>query len=210
MAERTRAAPSRTRAPGGSKTRKLFALALGLLALACERIEEPPPPRKEPGKRPPERCIHPTAETPKRYLAQPGPDPSCPADDQPDAPKLRAGKVIFTEANGAAVTVEIAEKNDERNRGLMFRKSLPEDHGMIFVFPRSDVHRFWMRNTCLPLDMVFVDGDGYVVGIEENTTTMSDAQFYVPCPSRYVVEVNAGYCRRHGVRAGQRVKLEGI
>jgi len=193
----------------------LLSLTLGTLAAACsERVEEPPPVKKEgtnaaaPSVK--KRCIHPTEAEPKRAVAQPSPDPKCPVEEGPSPKSLPAGKVVFPEAKDTTVTVEIARTNETRMRGLMYRKSLPEDQGMIFVFDTPGKHKFWMRNTCIPLDMLFVDDEGFVVGIEENTTTMSDTTFSVPCASTYVVEVNAGFCRRHGIRAGQKIVLSGI
>ncbi|MDC0742680.1 DUF192 domain-containing protein [Polyangium mundeleinium] len=204
---------------------KLFvALSLGFLVVACEpRVEEPVPPPRDarpvPIGQEPEglenhsakaRCIHPTEDKPKRTLSRTGADPACPPDDLAKPPLLREGKVVFADAKDEAVTVEIAQREHERARGLMYRKQMDEARGMIFVFERREVHQFWMHNTCIPLDMLFVDDDGTIVGIEENAPTMNDSTFSVPCASRYVIEVNAGYCRRHGVRAGQKVRLEGI
>ncbi len=155
----------------------------------------------------PDRCIRATPKAPDRTLARDGGvDPACPKD--PDkAPKLRAGKVTF-EGGKAAVAVEIAAEDHDRQRGLMYRKKLAEDAGMIFAFEERRNHTFWMHNTCIPLDMIFLDGDGTIVGIEENVPTMDDSTFEVGCPSRYVLEVNAGYSRRHAVEAGQRVTLD--
>jgi uncharacterized membrane protein (UPF0127 family) len=201
--------------------------ALGLLPLvlvfaftsACEpRIEEPTPPRKEPLAQvaPPkasasaERCILPTPKEPSRpAFAGPVPDPRCPADPGP-IPKLRSGKVVFPEAARTTLSVEIAAQDAERMRGLMFRKQLDETRGMIFRFEEREDHTFWMKNTCIPLDMLFIDGDGVIVGIEENVPTLNESSYHVGCPSNYVLEVNAGWARRHGVVAGQRVILEGI
>ena len=205
-------------------TKLRFALSLGILVVACEpRVEEPVPPsrdaRPEPigqeaeavENRPSRaRCIHPTEDKPKRTLVREGADPACPPDALAKPPVLREGKVVFTGAKDETVTVEIAQQDAERARGLMYRKHMAEDRGMIFAFDHREPHPFWMHNTCIPLDMLFVDDDGTIVGIEENAPTMNDSTFSVPCPSRYVIEVNAGYCRRHGVRAGQKVKLEGI
>jgi hypothetical protein len=151
-----------------------------------------------------------TPDHPGRAIARDGgADPACPPDPE-TPPKLRTGKVIFPDAKNHSVTVEIAERDDDRQRGLMFRKSMHEEHGMIFRFEERENHTFWMHNTCIPLDMLFIDDDGTIVGIEENCPTMNDSTFQVGCPSRYVLEVNAGWSRRHGVAAGQRVKLEGI
>ena len=81
---------------------------------------------------------------------------------------------------------------------------------MIFSFEEKSNHSFWMHNTCIPLDMLYLDDDGLIVGIEENTPTMSDDTFEVGCESKYVLEVNAGWTRAHGVMAGQRVKIDGV
>ena len=69
------------------------------------------------------------------------------------------------------------------------------------------VHSFWMHNTCIPLDLLFLDEDGLVVGIVENAPTLNDDPRAVSCPSAYVLEVNAGWARRHGVRAGMRAVI---
>jgi uncharacterized protein len=197
----------------------VFALVSG-----CERPAEELPPRSAatesaapppsvaevvPAGPPPApaRCIHPLAPEPVRPAPPAGPDPKCP--DDPGRPTLSWGKVRFPEID-ATVEVEVARDDDHRQRGLMFRRELPDDQGMIFVFERPRIQTFWMKNTCLPLDMIFIAGDGLVVGIEENVPTMNTKTYSVPCPSIYVLEVNAGWARRHGVQAGQRVLLEGI
>jgi hypothetical protein len=196
-------------------------LVIAALPLSCggcdRRVEEPLPevrplttaareeaPPKPWGK----RCVK---ESPRaaRRATPPSPDPRCPVDPE-KMPKLRLGKVTFPEASNASVEVEIAENDHDRQRGLMYRKAMPQDKGMIFLFAEKDIHSFWMHNTCIPLDMLYLDADGLIVGIEENTPTMSDETFDVGCPSQYVLEVNAGWTRAHGVFAGQRVKIEGL
>jgi hypothetical protein len=111
---------------------------------------------------------------------------------------------------GAKLTVEVAEKDEDRMRGLMYRTTLAAGQGMIFVFGERTEHSFWMRNTCVPLDMMFVDHDGLVVGIEEHIPTMNDLGRSVGCPSVYVIEVPAGWTRSQGIRAGQFVELDGV
>jgi hypothetical protein len=95
-------------------------------------------------------------------------------------------------------------------RGLMYRTSMADDRGMLFVFERRTVQRFWMKNTCIPLDMLFIDQDGLIVGIEENVPTLNTNSYQAGCPSLYVLEVNAGWCANNGVEPGQRVRLEGL
>jgi uncharacterized membrane protein (UPF0127 family) len=82
-----------------------------------------------------------------------------------------------------------------------------EDRGMLFDLRTRSDHEFWMHNTCIPLDLLFVDTDGLIVGIVENAPTLDDAPRSVKCPSRYVLEVNAGWSRRHGVKAGQQMSI---
>ena len=91
----------------------------------------------------------------------------------------------------------------------MYRKSMPPDQGMIFWFAEKENHSFWMHNTCIPLDMLYLDDDGLIVGIEENTPTISDDTFEVGCPSRYVLELNAGWTRAHGVTDGAAIGIAG-
>jgi uncharacterized membrane protein (UPF0127 family) len=184
----------------------------GLFAGACEsRVEEPTALAQTvaaTAAAPPKRCMKPTPDKPEREVKGPVPDPACPAD--PDTPpKLSLGAVHFPDApKGDAgtpeVAVEIAEKYDDRMRGLMYRKSMGPDQGMLFVFDKEQVLKFWMKNTCIPLDMVFIGADGVIVGIEENTPTLSTDTFSAYCPAEYVLEVNAGWTRKHGIKAGQK------
>jgi len=155
------------------------------------------------------RCIKPTPDKPARTVP-PGPNPACPPDDLASPPKLRTATVVFPDAGGKEVTVEIVETEKDKARGLMYRKAMPENQGMVFLFDRRRNHTFWMHNTCIPLDMLFIDDDGVIVGIEENTPTLDDSTFQVGCPSRNVLEVNAGFTRKHGIKAGQRVEYRGI
>lgn len=202
----------------------LFAAAVAIAG--CEpRVEEPlPPARSENPSRPitpaetakntqaaskPTRCIKPTPDKPARTVP-PGPNPACPPDDLAEPPKLRTGSVVFPDAGGKEITVEIVDTEKTKARGLMYRKEMPENHGMIFIFDRRKNHTFWMHNTCIPLDMLFIDDDGVIVGIEENTPTLDDSTFQVGCPSRNVLEVNAGFTRKHGIKAGQRIEYRGI
>jgi uncharacterized membrane protein (UPF0127 family) len=194
---------------------------LGLLALAplvsgCERRVAEPEARSSAPTAPATssapsdpalqgRCIKPTPETPARMAPAAGPDPRCPADPT-GRPELAWGPISFADGK-TTLKAEIAREDEHRQRGLMYRTSMPEGEGMLFVFQQRRVLTFWMHNTCIPLDMLFIDHDGVIVGIEENIPTMNDDTYHVGCPSLYVLEVNAGWARRHGVRAGQRVTL---
>jgi hypothetical protein len=151
------------------------------------------------------RCIVPTPDAPPRAVA-PGPAPGCPVD--PEGPqKVPVARVTFPDAAGASVQAEIVSKSHDTTRGLMYRRSMPDDHGMLFHLAERMDQQFWMHNTCIPLDLVYVDTDGLVVGIVENAPTLDDSPRGVGCPSLYVLEVNAGWTRKHGVKAGQHMTI---
>lgn len=136
------------------------------------------------------------------------PASSCPTDPT-GPPDLAWGAVTFADApESPRVRIELAESDATRSRGLMYRTSLEQDQGMLFVFPEEQPRSFWMKNTCIPLDMLFIDRNGTIVGILENVPTLNRAPRGVPCPASYVLEVNAGWTREHGVFAGQRVTIE--
>lgn len=136
------------------------------------------------------------------------PAASCPPDPT-GPPELAWGAVTFVDApDRPRIRIELAESNETRARGLMYRTRLEQDQGMLFVFPDEQRRSFWMKNTCIPLDMLFVDRHGTIVGIRENVPTLNLASRGVPCPAAYVLEVNAGWTREHGVFAGQRLEIE--
>jgi uncharacterized membrane protein (UPF0127 family) len=116
-------------------------------------------------------------------------------------------RVVFPEAGGIAVDAEVVRSEHDTTRGLMYRTSLAPNRGMLFDLRVREQHTFWMHNTCIPLDLIYVDDDGLVVGIVENAPTLNDGARGVGCASVYVLEVNAGWARQHGVRAGQRMSI---
>jgi uncharacterized membrane protein (UPF0127 family) len=119
--------------------------------------------------------------------------------------------VVETAAGGRhAVAVEIARTDAQRARGLMDRASLADDAGMLFLFEETADHSFWMKNTLISLDMIFIDEEGRVVGIVERAEPRTLAPRSVGEPSRYVLEVVGGWARARGVRAGDRVRFENV
>ncbi len=113
----------------------------------------------------------------------------------------------FVRIGDAKIFVEIADEQDERVRGLMFRKELCETCGMLFVFPSSEKYGFWMKNTLIPLDMIFIDEAGTIVDVLSAEPCVED-----PCPSyspqkeaTYVLEVGAGVAERVGADIGRTV-----
>jgi len=118
--------------------------------------------------------------------------------------------VIRGPAAAVEVSLEVAATPAERARGLMYRTSLAEGRGMLFVFDEDRNHSFWMKNTLIPLDMLFIARDGTVVGIHPNATPLSTADIAVGKLSRYVLEVPGGYAARHGIVAGAQVEFRGV
>jgi uncharacterized membrane protein (UPF0127 family) len=118
-------------------------------------------------------------------------------------PTLPIGTVVLETPPRASITlkVEVAGTDAQRQMGLMFRESLGEDEGMLFLFPTERHNSFWMHNTLIPLDMFFVDADWNVVGIVEQATPQTDDPRNVPLMSQYVLEVNGGFAKRHGISA---------
>jgi uncharacterized membrane protein (UPF0127 family) len=115
-------------------------------------------------------------------------------------------------AAGATVQValEVAATPEQQQRGLMYRTSLADGHGMVFVFPDDTDHSFWMKNTLIPLDMLFVAGDGKIAGIHVDATPLSERPIGVGKPSRWVIEVPGGFAERRGIAPGDRVELRGV
>jgi uncharacterized protein len=132
----------------------------------------------------------------------------CPADPE-HASELSHGYVVFSDAPGSPrLNVELARSEPEKERGLMFRTKMPDDQGMLFSWNNEEPRTFWMHNTCIPLDMMFIAHDGAITGILEQVPTLNDEPRGVPCPAAYVLEVNAGWSRSHGVKSGTIVHFE--
>jgi uncharacterized protein len=113
---------------------------------------------------------------------------------------------IVSKSGVHAFAVELATNDAERSRGLMFRKELPEGRGMLFDFERDQPVAFWMHNTLISLDMIFIRGDGSILRIVENTEPLSDRLIPSGGPVRAVLEVIAGTARKLGIAPGDRVE----
>jgi uncharacterized membrane protein (UPF0127 family) len=103
-------------------------------------------------------------------------------------------------------TIELAASPADRSKGLMFRESMAADHGMLFDFHAEAPVSMWMRNTVLPLDMLFIGQDGRIRKIAADTVPFSEAIISSPGPVRAVLELNAGTARRLGLAEGDRVR----
>ncbi len=121
----------------------------------------------------------------------------------------KQGELMFigqsTSDTLAIIDIEVADDNQKRARGLMYRKSLPVTGGMLFTHDMEQIQSFWMKNTYIPLDMIFVNSDKVIVTIHPNTTPMKEWSYASLEPALYVVEVNAGFCARHGISEGDNI-----
>ena len=140
---------------------------------------------------------------------------SCTRHDSTSAPVAAAAAatptVRFETPRGTwIVRVELARTPEERARGLMYRRDLPADTGMLFLFDDTDVRSFWMRNTVVSLDMIFLADDRAVVGVVPNAEPRTDSPRSVGKPSRYVLEVAAGEAFAHAVGPGARAVFVGV
>lgn len=129
-----------------------------------------------------------------------------------DAPRPAGGATV-TFPDGFVVRVELATNDETRAQGLMYRDSLPEGTGMLFLFAKDDEYPFWMKNTLIPLDMIWVTSDRRIAAISHDVPPCKAD----PCPSyppnavsRYVLEVAAGQARKHRLAAGDTLRFEGV
>jgi len=116
----------------------------------------------------------------------------------------------YVKLKGERFTVELAETRDRQALGLMFRESMPDDHGMLFLFPHEAKRSFWMKNTRIPLDIFYFDEDLALVSVSENTPpcrTQRCPNYPSDGPAKYVLELNAGKAAELGVRPGDVLEL---
>ncbi len=130
---------------------------------------------------------------------------SAPAQTGPQ-PTLPQSELFIESASGRhRFLVELALTPEQMSRGLMFRTQMAADAGMLFDFRREEPVAFWMRNTILPLDMLFIDRAGRIANIAERTVPFSEATVPSQVPVRAVLQLNAGTAQRLGLRVGDRV-----
>jgi uncharacterized protein len=120
------------------------------------------------------------------------------------APRIESVTLV-TESTSTFVTAEIADTDETRARGLMFRHRLPEGHGMLFDFVKPRPVSMWMKDTYMPLDMFFVRADGTIAAIAENTVPKSLDTISVQEPVKAVLELAGGAARKYGIKVNDRV-----
>jgi hypothetical protein len=122
-------------------------------------------------------------------------------------------RVTFIDGNGDEVAefyVELAITQAEQTKGLMFRREMKDDWGMLFIYPDEAPRSFWMQNTFIPLDMIFIDGRGRVVNIIEAAEPLTRVRRQSKGPTRYVLELVAGRAAEVGIEPGQKLQLDHI
>ena len=145
---------------------------------------------------------HETADTKAQsaLAAEPAPPPLAKKLGTPQ-PKLPLGTLVLEAAPREPITlkVEVASTDAQRQTGMMFRESMRDDEGMLFLFSTERHNSFWMHNTLIPLDMLFIDSEWKVVGVVHDATPQTDDPRNVPKMSQYVLEVNGGFAARNGL-----------
>lgn len=104
------------------------------------------------------------------------------------------------------ISIEVADTHEERKTGLMNRQSLPEDTGMLFIFEESKPRSFWMKNTYIPLDIIFVNENFKITAIQKNTEPLSRQSILSDGPAMYTVEVNSGFTDKYEIEEGDFIR----
>ncbi len=116
--------------------------------------------------------------------------------------------VMTVTINKAELVVEIATTSQEKTQGLCCRDSLPQNHGMLFVYEKPGTHQFWMKDTRIPLDMYWIDASKKIIHIEHSVQPETYPQTFGPeALSQYILETNAGFARAHNIRVGDMVEF---
>ncbi len=120
----------------------------------------------------------------------------------------RQGELSFLNADGdtlVTIDIEVADDDVKRQIGMMFREKMKEHQGMFFIFSAQEIRSFWMRNTLIPLDMIFVNRENEIVTIRKNTTPQTEISYFSSQPALYVIEVNAGFTDKFNIKPGDRI-----
>lgn len=121
---------------------------------------------------------------------------------------VKQGELTFLKADSttlAKIDIEIADDDGKRERGLMFRRQMELNQGMLFIFEDEDQRSFWMKNTYLPLDILYLNAQKKILRIHENVATLNEQPVLSDYPAKYVVEVNAGFCALNRIEVGDMI-----
>jgi hypothetical protein len=120
----------------------------------------------------------------------------------------KEGELVFIDSSGTElkkIDIEIAEDEYERQLGLMFRENMNENQGMLFIFPYQSMQSFWMSNTLISLDIIFINNQKKIVTIHKGTNILSEQSYPSSDPAQYVVEVIAGFTDKYNIKTGDRI-----
>lgn len=136
-----------------------------------------------------------------------------PTEKQPYEPKFKKeGVLAFLNADkdsmGIVIDIEVARTPEEQQYGMMYRRSVPENTGMLFFREREEQQSFWMRNTYVALDIMYIRADSSIVNIVENAVPLNDRSLPSLGPALYVLEVAGGFSAQHGIQAGHFIRFE--
>ncbi len=122
------------------------------------------------------------------------------------------GSLVFlnqdSEDTLARIAIEVAKNEEEREQGLMYRSQMAADRGMLFVFPNAQPRAFWMKNTKIPLDIIYVDQNKAIVNIHKSAMPYSTQSVPSGRDAMYVVEVNEGFTTRHDIKVGDHIGFD--
>ncbi|HRI84715.1 MAG TPA: DUF192 domain-containing protein [Ignavibacteria bacterium] len=140
-------------------------------------------------------------------------DPQERIKNVPEPQFKKEGELEFISADGKnsvikKIDIELALDDSERTQGLMYRKSMDDEKGMLFIFDREEMQSFWMKNTIIPLDIMYVNSDFKIVKIFKNTVPFSEISLPSDRPAIYVVEVAGGFSDRYKIKEGDKIKFE--
>jgi len=130
--------------------------------------------------------------------------------NHPSVKKEPSVIIILPGERFVRIKVELARTESERAKGLMFREKLEKGSGMLFIFEKPEIQTFWMKNTYIPLDMIFIDSDLRIAGIIENAEPLTLTPRKISKKSQYVLEVEGGFCQKYNIESGMKVIIEGL
>ncbi len=192
-------------------------IGLGLTGLACKQAESEE--SSNGSSKPTEscqwdgdcssyfRCIEGTCSKPPAVTGEHDADTPrirfYPADSLPSEDDADPSPV-------ASFSIELALTSQQRSRGLMHRREMAQGWGMLFIYPDAQMRSFWMKNTLIPLDMIFIGSGGKIINIIASAEPMTRTPRKSKGPARYVLEINGGAAERNGLRPGHQMRLEGV
>jgi len=125
----------------------------------------------------------------------------------------KEGELQFIDAAGDLITeidIEIADDDRQTTQGLMYRRTMKQNRGMLFIFPDEEERSFWMKNTVLALDIMYLNANKEIVSITENAQPKSEESIWSEVPAKYVVEVNAGFVTQYDIKVGDIITFKRV